>query len=166
MLPKCCQLPHERSREAAWGQPWDFWGEQERDALKFLLEILSAICDSVLTMQMASGCGKRINCDEYSAVTTLLAQSGAPGSQRQLCYCFQWVQVSHHPSLPWGWAKEAVSPPDTAFRECKRALNEHKCKFSLPKSPLQHPISVKGAAAEIRCSECSEHKRFPLHSNP
>lgn len=60
---------------------WEFWRERERDALKFLLKIPSVICDSVLTMQMTSGCGKRINCDEYSAVTTFLAQSGAPGSQ-------------------------------------------------------------------------------------
>lgn len=72
---------HTRSREAEQGQPVGLLEKRERDALKFLLKILSVTRDSVLTTQMASGCGKRINCDERSAVTTFLAQSGAPGSQ-------------------------------------------------------------------------------------
>lgn len=89
------------------------FGEQKKAALKLLLKILSIIPDSVLTMQMASGYGKRINCDEYPTATTFLAWFSARGSQWQLCYRFQWVQVSHHPCLPWGTAKVAVSLPDT-----------------------------------------------------
>lgn len=97
-------------------------------------------------MQMVSGCGKRINCDEYPTATmTFLAWFSARGSQWQLCYRLRWVQVSHHPCLPWGRAKAAVSLPDTLFRQCKRALNEHKCKFSLPKSPFTVPHQCKGS---------------------
>lgn len=145
-LPRALPTPARDVHNAWTGADIVTFGEQEKAALKFLLKILSIICDSVLTMQMASGCGKGINCDEYpAATTTFLAWFSARGSLWQLCYRFQWVQVSHHPCLPWGRAKAAVSLPDTSFRQCKRALNEHKCKFSLPKSPFIVPHQCKGS---------------------
>lgn len=46
-------------------------GEHKKVALKFLLKILAIIHDSISTMQIASGCRKRINCDEHPAATAM-----------------------------------------------------------------------------------------------